>query len=103
MESCSEEVDISFMEIWQCCQKSRLVFDFCILLTVIQKKVGIDEGNGNKSWVCTVFPCNSSWCDCHAQLSTEITICLEYDWCLLISKVDIGMLGQYFWISRFLA
>ena len=49
MESCSEEVDISFMEIWQCCQKSRFVFGFCILLTVIQKKVGIDEGSGNKS------------------------------------------------------
>ena len=103
MESCSEEVDISFMEIWQCCQKSRFVFGFCILLTVIQKKVGIDEGSGNKSWVFTVFPCNSSWCDCHAQRSTEITICLKYDWCLLISKVDIGTFGQYIWTSQFLA
>ena len=103
MESCSEEVDISFMEIWQCCQKSRFVFGFCILLTVIQKKVGIDEGSGNKSWVFTVFPCNSSWCDCHAQRSAEITICLKYDWCLLISKVDIGTFGQYIWTSQFLA
>ena len=79
MESFSEEVDIFFMEIWQCCQKSRFGFDFCTWLTVIWKKVGIDEGSGNKSWVCTVFPGNSSWCDCHAQLSTEITVCLKYN------------------------
>ena len=48
MESFSEEVDKSFMEILQYCQKSRLVFDLGIRLTVIQEQVGIDEGNGNK-------------------------------------------------------
>ena len=48
MESFSEEVDKSFMEILQYCQKSRLVFDLGIRLTVIQEKVGIDEGNQNK-------------------------------------------------------
>ena len=63
--------DTSFTYILQFCQKFRLVFDFGIRLTVIQKKVGIDyEGNGNKSWVCTVLPCYSSWCGCHAQLLT---------------------------------
>ena len=81
-----------------------MVFGFGIKLTVIQEKAGIDyEGNGNKCWVCTVLPCHSSWCGCHAQLLTEITVCLKYNWCLLISKVDIGMFGQYFWISQFLA
>ena len=36
------------MKILQYCQKSCLVFDLGIRLTVIRKKVGIDEGNGNK-------------------------------------------------------
>ena len=48
LESFSKEVDISFIEILQYCQKSCLVFDLGIRLTVIQEKVGIDEGNGNK-------------------------------------------------------
>ena len=93
------------MGILQYCQKFGLVFDFGITLTVIQKKVGIDEGNSNKCWVCTVLvlACHSSWCVCHAQLSTEITVCLKYDWCLLISKVDIAMFGKYFYLIQFLA
>ena len=48
LESFSEEVDKYFMEILQYCQKSRLVFDLGIRLTVIQEQVGIDEVNGNK-------------------------------------------------------
>ena len=37
------------MYILQFCQKFCLVFDFGIMLTVIQKKVGINyEGNGTK-------------------------------------------------------
>ena len=48
LERFSEEVDKSFMGIFQYCQKSHLVFDFGISLTVIQKKVGIDEGNWSK-------------------------------------------------------
>ena len=91
------------MGILQYCQKSHLVFDLGISLTVIQKKVGIDEGNGNKFWVCTVFPRKSFCCGYHAQLLTEITVCLKYNWCLVISKVAIGMFGQYFWKSQFLA
>ena len=96
LESFSKEVDISFMEILQYCKKTRLVLDLGIRLTVTQEKVGIDEGNGNKCWVCTVFPCNSSWRGCHAQLSTEITVSLKYNWCLLICRIDISMFGQYF-------
>ena len=91
------------MGIFQYCQKSHLVFDLGISLTVIQKKVGIDEGNWSKFWVCTVFPRKSFCCNYHAQLSTEITVCLKYNWCLVISKVAIGMFGQYFWKSQFLA
>ena len=85
------------MEILQHCQKSRLVFDLGIRLTVIQEKVGIDEGNKNKCWVCIVFPRKSFCCRYHAQLSTDITVCLKYNWCLLISKVVIGMFGEHFW------
>ena len=48
LDSFSEEVDKSFMEFLKYCQKSRLVFDLGIRLTVIQEQVGIDEGNGNK-------------------------------------------------------
>ena len=103
LESVSKEVDIPFMEILQYCEKSRLVFDLGIRLTVIQEKVGIDEGNGNKCWIFRVFPCNSSWCGCHAQLLTEITVCLKYNWCSLISEVHIGMFRQYFWMGQFLA
>ena len=80
-------------------QNSRLVFDLGIMLTVIQEKAGIDQGNENKYWVWTVFPCNSSWCGCHAKRLTEITSCLKYNWCLLISKVDTGIFVQYFWKS----
>ena len=94
LESFSEEVDKSFMEFLKYCQKSRLVFDLGIRLTVIQEQVGIDEGNGNKCWVCIVFPRKSFCCHYHAQLSTEITFCLKYNWCLLIPKVVIGMFGQ---------
>ena len=102
LESFFKEVDVSFMETLRYCQKSRLVFDLGIRLTVIQEKVGTDEGNENKCWVSTVFPSNSL-CGCHAQLSTEKIICLKYYCCLLIFKIDIGMFGQYFWISQFLA
>ena len=84
-------------------QKSRLVFDLGIMLIVVQEKVGIDEGNENKYWVWTVFSCNSFWCGCHAKRLTEITVCLKHNWCLLSSKVDIGIFVQYFCISQFLA
>ena len=46
--SFSEEVDKSFMKFLKYCQKSRLVFDLGIRLTVIQEQVGIGEVNGNK-------------------------------------------------------
>ena len=49
MESFSEEVDKSVMEFWKYCQKSRLVFNLGIRLTVIQEQVDTDEVNGNKS------------------------------------------------------
>ena len=94
LESFSEEVDKSFMEFLKYCQKSRLVFDLGIRLTVIQEQVGIDEVNGNKCWVGIVFPRKSFCCRYHAQLLTEITVCLKHNWCLLISKVAICMFGQ---------
>ena len=55
LESFSEEVDKSFMEFLEYCQKPRLVYDLGIKLTVIQEQVGIDEGNENKCCVCIVF------------------------------------------------
>ena len=42
LESFSEEVDKSFMEFLKFCQKSRLVFDLGIRLTVIQEQVGLN-------------------------------------------------------------
>ena len=80
-----------------------LKFDLGFMLTVIQEKVGIDQGNENKYWVWTVSPCNISWCGGHAKHLTEITVCSRYNWCLLISKVDIGIFVQYFCVSQFLA
>ena len=94
MESFSEEVDKSVMEFWKYCQKSRLVFNLGIRLTVIQEQVDTDEVNGNKSWVCIVFPRKSFCCCYHAQHSSEIAICLKHNWCLMISKVVICMFRQ---------
>ena len=94
LESFSEEVDKSFMQSLKYCQKSRLVFHLGIRLTVIQEQVGTDEDNGNKCWVCIVFPSKSFCCRYHAQLSNEITVFFKYNWCLLISKVVICMFGQ---------
>ena len=94
MESFSEEVDKSVMEFWKYCQKSRLVFNLGIRLTVIQEQVDTDEVNGNKSWVCIVFPRKSFCCCYHTQHSSEIAICLKYNWCLMISKVVICMFRQ---------
>ena len=91
------------MELLKYCKKSRLVFHLGIRLTVIQEQVGIDDVYGNKCWVCIVFPRKSFCCRYHAQLSTDITVCLKYNWCLLISKVVIGMFGEYFGKSQFLA
>ena len=103
LESFSKEVDISFMEFSQYCQKPCLLFDLGIMLTVIQEKVGIDESYENNCWVCTAFPHKSSCCGCHAKLSNEIIVYLKYNCYLLISKFDVGMFGQYFWKSQFLA
>lgn len=77
MDSFSEEVDRSFIEILQYYNKSRLLFELGIRLTVIQEKVGIDEGTGNKYRICTVFSRKSSCFGCHAQFSTKITFCLK--------------------------
>ena len=49
--------------------------------------------------VSKVCLCNRSWGGCHAQLLTETTVCLKCIWCLLVSKNDVGIFGQYFWIS----
>ena len=38
-----------------------------------------------------------------AQLSSKIKAYLKCISCLLISKVDIGILRQYFWINQILA
>ena len=94
LESFSEELDTSFMEFLKYRQKSRLLFDLGIRLTVTQEQDGIDEANENKCWFCIVFRRKSFCCRYHAQLITEITVCLKYNWCFLISKVVIFMFGQ---------
>ena len=48
LESFSEELDTSFMEFLKYRQKSRLLFDLGIRLTVTQEQDGIDEANENK-------------------------------------------------------
>ena len=66
LKSFSLEVDISFMKILEHSQKSCLVFDLGIRVTVIHQKVDIDDRKENKFWVFKVFPYNRSWSGCHA-------------------------------------
>ena len=66
------------------------------------RKFGIDEYNGTEinAEFLQVFFVIVLGGGSHTQPSTKITVYLKYIWCLLISKADIGMLGQYFWISQ---
>ena len=54
------------MKILEHSQKSCLVFDLGIRVTVIHQKVDIDDRKENKFWVFKVFPYNRSWSGCHA-------------------------------------